>query len=189
MRAVGRTVQPGHSLRPARQADRQRDAAGTSVNYTWGGGGGNGRAVSTYHVCFDNSCSDMAAGSKSVSYGYNQTHTITAYVVDTAGQQSASVSASATTVSQPATVSVARGNNEAGSASAGGACAGNPACFNFHVTVSGFPANTNLSYTCADNGGVWWTAGKDWSNAQIAPTATAARPSTPSASTPMTAPP
>ena len=141
--------------------------AGTSVNYSWGGGGGNGRAVSTYHVCFDNSCSDMAAGSKSVSYGYNQTHTITVYVVDAAGQQSASVSASATTVSQPATVSVARGNNEAGSASAGGACAGNPACFNFHVSVSGFPANTNLSYTCADNGGVWWTAGKDWSNAQI----------------------
>ncbi len=140
---------------------------GTSINYSWGGGGNNGRAVSTYHVCFDNSCSDMAAGSKSISYGYNQTHTITAYVIDAAGQQSAPASAQATTVPQPATVTVARGNNEAGAASAGGACAGNSGCYNFNVSVSGFPPNTNLSYTCADSGGVWWSASKDWNNAQV----------------------
>ena len=140
---------------------------GTSINYSWGGGGNNGRPVSTYYVCFDNSCGDMAAGSKSISYGYNQTHTITAYVVDSAEQQSPTASASATTVNQPATVTVQRGNNEAGSASAGGACAGNPGCINFNVSVSGFPANTNLSYTCADGGGVWWSASKGWNGGQV----------------------
>ena len=29
---------------------------GTSIAYSWGGGGGNGRPVSTYHVCFDGAC-------------------------------------------------------------------------------------------------------------------------------------
>ena len=142
-------------------------ASGTSISYSWGGGGGNGRPVSSYHVCFDGSCSDKAAGSTSISYGYNQTHTITAYAVDSAGQQSQTASASATTVNQPAAVSVARGNNEAGAASAGGACAGNPACFNFLVTVSAFPANTNLSYTCSDNGGQWWSDTRGWNGGQV----------------------
>jgi large repetitive protein len=142
--------------------------SGTSINYSWGGGGGNGRPVSTYHVCFDSSCSDMAAGSTSTSYGYNQTHKISVYVVDTAGQQSQTVSQSATTANQPAAVSVTRGNNEAGSPQYGGACANNPACFNFLVTVSGFPANTGLSYTCADNGQVWWPSDtKGWNGGQI----------------------
>jgi hypothetical protein len=64
-------------------------------------------------------------------------------------------------------VSVARGNNEAGAASAGGACAGNPACFNFLVTVNAFPANTNLSYTCSDNGGQWWSDTRGWNGGQV----------------------
>jgi hypothetical protein len=109
----------------------------------------------------------MAAGSTSTSYGYNQTHKISVYVVDTAGQQSTTASASATTVNQPAAVSVTRGNNEAGSPQYGGACANNPACFNFLVTVSGFPANTGLSYTCADNGQVWWTDTRGWNGGQV----------------------
>jgi hypothetical protein len=36
-----------------------------------------------------------------------------------------------------------------------GTCSGKT-CFFFDVTATNFPAGTALSYTCADNGGVWW---------------------------------
>ena len=78
-------------------------ANGTSITYTtWSGGGMGGRAVDHYHVCFDGgSCEDTGAGSTTMSYGYSQTHSVTAYVVDAAGQQSATGSASAQTVAAP----------------------------------------------------------------------------------------
>ena len=129
-------------------------ASGTSINYSWGGGGGNGRDVSSYHVCFDGgSCIDTGAGTTSKSYGYSQTHTITAYAVDTAGQQSATASASATTAAAPMTVQVSQGPPR----SVPG-CQGTPPCYDVDITVSNAAPNTVLNYYCRDNGGQFWPA-------------------------------
>ncbi len=136
---------------------------GTSITYSWSGGGGNGRPVSSYHVCIDGSCTDTAAGSTTKSYGYGQTGTITAYVVDSAGQQSTAASASATTPAAHPSVSVSRGSSQTAPI---GNC-GNPSiCARVHVTVSNFPAGALLYYACSDNGSQFWpsagTIDKDW---------------------------
>jgi hypothetical protein len=122
-------------------------ANGTSITYTWGGGGGNGRAVSSYYVCFDGgSCSTTGAGSTTKTYGYSQTHTITAYVTDAAGQQSSTASASATTQGAPAmSVSVAQGPGRTVSG-----CGTTPPCYDVIINVSNAPANTVLHYACFD---------------------------------------
>ena len=131
-------------------------ANGTSIAYSWGGGGGNGRPVSTYHVCFDGACSDMGAGSTTKSYGYGETHNITASAVDSAGQQSTTASASAATAAAPPTppgVSVSKGPARTSQI---GNCTNINICFAVHVTVSHFPAGAALRYACLSNGGQYW---------------------------------
>jgi hypothetical protein len=141
---------------------------GTSINYSWNGGGGNGRAVDHYHVCFDGgSCIDTAAGSTTTSYGYSQTHTITAYVIDAAGQQSATSSASATTVAAPAmTVSVSQGGGRIVSG-----CGSTPPCYQVNVSVSHAAPGATLNYACYDVGVQFWPASgtidRDWSGALV----------------------
>ena len=124
-------------------------ASATSVTYSWGGGGGNGRPVTAYHVCFDGSCSNMAAGDITKSYGYGQTHTMTATAIDSAGQQSQTVTASATTTANPMTVTLRQG-----SVGGGGIY---PSCQNENchwviVIVTHAPPNATLEYTCYNNG-------------------------------------
>jgi hypothetical protein len=81
-------------------------ADGTSITYSWSGGGDNGRPVSSYRVCFDaSSCTRTRAGSITEFYGQSQTHTITVSAIDSAGQHSATASASATTATAPSTTS------------------------------------------------------------------------------------
>jgi hypothetical protein len=130
---------------------------GTSITFSWSGGGGNGRPVSTYHVCFDGGgCMDTGAGSTTKSYGYNQAHTVTAYVVDTAGQQSATATKSATTVAappSPPSVSVSKGPAKT---SAVGNCTNISICFEVAVTVSHFPAGATLRYACSGDGQPFW---------------------------------
>ncbi len=76
--------------------------SGNSIVYDWSGGGNNGRPVATYHVCFDSSCSNYGTGgSNTIGYTCATSHTITAYVVDSAGQQSPTASASASTAACP----------------------------------------------------------------------------------------
>ena len=143
-------------------------ANGTSITYNWGGGGGGGRGVTTYHVCIDGGCTNYSgSGTSTVGYGYSQTHTITAYVVDSAGQQSGTSSASATTVSAQPTVSVTKGNYEVGSTKAGGACAGNSSCYDFYVSVANFTVGATLTYSCIDGTDNWWTATQSWSGSTV----------------------
>ena len=128
-------------------------ANGTSITYNWGGGGGGGRGVTTYHVCIDGGCTNYSgSGTSTVGYGYSQTHTITAYVVDSAGQQSGTSSASATTGPPPAnpTVAISQGPHEAVS----GCSTSN--CYAVNVTVSNFPAGADLQYYCSSNGAQYW---------------------------------
>ncbi len=127
---------------------------GTSITYSWSGGGGNGRPVSTYHVCFDGgSCENTGAGSTTIGYGNSQTHTVTAYVVDSAGQDSSTATASATTVAASPSVSVSRGPSET---SQTGDCTNASVCYAVDFTVSNFPAGATLRYACSDNGGQFW---------------------------------
>jgi hypothetical protein len=61
---------------------------GETVTFTWSGGGGNGRAVVSYHVCVtDLTCQDSpAAGSVSHTYGLSAPWTFTVSATDSAGQ-------------------------------------------------------------------------------------------------------
>lgn len=129
-------------------------ASGTSITFSWSGGGGNGRPVASYHVCFDGgSCVNTGAGSTTKSYGYSQTHTVTAYVVDTAGQQSTTASASATTVAAPMSVSLSRGP----SGTYNPTCTNPSICAYVDVTVTHAAPNTTMNYYCADNvSGQFW---------------------------------
>ena len=127
-------------------------ANGTSITFSWSGGGGGGRPISTYHVCIDSNCANYSGpGSNTVSYGYAQTHTITAYVVDSAGQQSGTSSASATTAAAPpATVTVSPGSQKSVSG-----CTGSN-CYVVNVSVANFPATTTLQYYCSSTGSQYW---------------------------------
>lgn len=141
---------------------------GESIVFSWGGGGGNGRAVDHYYVCFDGgSCIDTAAGSTTKSYGYSQTHTVTAYVVDTAGQQSATASASATTVAAPAmTVTLSEGPGEDVTG-----CTDTSICKAVDVAVTNAPAGATMNYACYDNGVQFWptsgTTDENWNGAVV----------------------
>ena len=127
---------------------------GTSITFSWSGGGGNGRPVSSYYVCFDGgSCESTGANSVTKSYGNSQTHTVTAYVVDSAGQQSSTANASATTVAASPSVKVVEGPSETSQI---GNCTTASICHAVDFTVSNFPAGATLRYACSDNGGQFW---------------------------------
>ena len=87
--------------------------SGTSIVYSWSGGGNNGRPVSSYHICIDSlsSCTDYTTpGSTSVPYGCGSaSHAIIGSVVDTTGQSSTTSSSSASTVACQGTVTVTWG--------------------------------------------------------------------------------
>ena len=96
-------------------------ASGTSITYSWSGGGGSGLPVASYTLCIDGACSNVgaSAGSTTVAYACAQTHSATAYVTDTIGQNSAnSGPASATTNGCPA-ASISKGATYTGSCSSG----------------------------------------------------------------------
>ena len=143
--------------------------SGTSITYSWSGGGGNGRPVGHYHVCFSGgSCEDTGAGSTTIQYGYSQTHTVSAYVVDTAGQQSGTAtSPPATTVSAPSmSVSVSQGPHETVTG-----CTASY-CYSVDVTVANAAPNAVLNYACYDNGAKYWptsggTVDTNWSGAVV----------------------
>jgi hypothetical protein len=135
-------------------------ASGNNITFSWGGGGNNGRPVASYHVCFDSSCSTYSSGgSNTIGYGCQQTHTITAYVIDTAGQQSGTASANATTgTCTPSDPATANGNAFATAKAGGFVYAGevvngttysiNGACF----TSNDIPSNNGWWYRNAATG-------------------------------------
>jgi len=134
-------------------------ASGTTIAYTWSAQSDG--LTETLNVCIAGSCTNYPvpatggySGSFSATYGNSQTETITAHLTDTAGQSSGTASKSATTAAaaNPA-VSVTGENGSTTTAS--GTCSGKT-CYFFAVSASNFPANTGLSYTCSDSGGVYW---------------------------------
>jgi large repetitive protein len=149
-------------------------ANGTTIAYTWSAQSDG--LSETLQVCIGGACNNYTvpatggySGSSSATYGYSQSETITGHLTDTAGQSSGTASASATTAAPPPanpTVSVALGQHETGSVSAGGACAGNSNCVDFYVTPANFNAGATLTYSCIQ-GGTWWTASKSWSGGTV----------------------
>ena len=154
-------------------------ANGTTINYSWSAQSDG--LTETLNVCIAGSCTNYTvpatgnySGSSSATYGYSQTETITAHLTDTAGQSSATASASAKTADPPTpanpTVNVVPGNNEQvtdGTAP----CNDTTDCYNFNVSVANFPANTDVYYECSDSGGQYWptsgTIDRDWNGAVI----------------------
>lgn len=96
--------------------------SGNSIVYSWSGGGGQGLAIDHYELCPSNGgCMNEGPnpGSYSDNYGCGQSGSATAYVVDSSGQQSGSVSANSSTAACPAppppspSISVSWGPNPA----------------------------------------------------------------------------
>lgn len=118
-------------------------ANGTSITFSWSGGGNNGRPVASYTYCIDGACTTTpGAGSTTVTYACNQTHSIYATVTDTAGQTSApSATASATTAACAASqsISIAWGPYAA------------PYGKWLTITWTGFPVGS-ISWTCVEGG-------------------------------------
>jgi hypothetical protein len=71
--------------------------------FNWSGGGNNGRPVSTYYVSIDGGgyTSYSTSGGTTIGYGCGTGHSISAYVVDSMGDQSSTASASASTAPCP----------------------------------------------------------------------------------------
>jgi large repetitive protein len=149
--------------------------SGTTINYSWSAPSDG--LTETLNICIAGSCNNYTvpatggySGSSSANYGYSQTETITGHLTDTAGQSSATESASARTVDPPPpnqTVTVSQGNYETGSAQAGGACANNASCYDFYVQVANFNAGATLTYDCIDGTDDWWSATKSWSGGTV----------------------
>jgi len=146
--------------------------SGTSIVYSWSGGGNNGRPVADYQVCIDGNCTSRGAspGTTSVSYQCvappgTPPHSIYASVTDSAGQTSAnSATESASRLicpnPGPPTVSAsASGNNITWSWNGGGGsglpisyyelCVVNGSCSNVGpnpgLTTQGFACGTTHS--------------------------------------------
>ena len=149
-------------------------SSGTTINYSWSAPSDG--LTETLSICIAGSCTNYTvpatggySGSSSPTYGYSQKETITGHLTDTAGQSSATESASATTEAAPAnpTVNVARGNPE--KVSIGSApCTTTTECTNFLVTVANFPYNTDVYYECSDGSAQFWptsgTTDQGWNN-------------------------
>ena len=148
-------------------------ANGTSINYTWSAQSDG--LAETLNVCINGGCTNYNVpatggynGSSTSNVGYSATGTITAYLTDTAGQRApatGTVSATAKTAAPPQpTVSVAKGNIEQAST---GSCAVLTTCFNFHVSVTNYPAGATLTAACSDTSGVFSTSSKAWGGATV----------------------
>ena len=153
------------AARPITSPTVTATANGTTITYTWSAQSDG--VAETLQVCIAGACTSYPvpatggySGSTATTYGNGQTETITAHLTDTTGQSSATATASATTstvvTSPPPPASPAVSVSEGSSTTRGsGTCSG-VTCYFFNVTAASFPAGTTLSYTCADQGGVWW---------------------------------
>lgn len=132
---------------------------GNTVTYSWSGGGNEGLAVKTYTYCINGACNQTSGPSgTSASYACGQTETLTAYVTDTANQQSSTASTQASTSTCPPppqpTVTISWG----GSAPSGN-CGGDATCKYIEISVANFSPGT-YGVTYYDNhpdNGSWWT--------------------------------
>ena len=129
--------------------------SGTTITFSWSGGGGGGRPIANYQINIDGGgwqTVGASSGSQAHAYGYSQTHSVVARVVDSAGQTSGvSNTASATTPPAPPppkTVSVSYGGP--GSSSIG-TCGPSSGCHWVVVTFSNFPAGNHTVQCAADD--------------------------------------
>lgn len=126
-------------------------ANGNSINYSWSGGGNDGLSVASYTYCIDGSCNTVSGPSSTTgSYSCGQTHTLTAYVTDTAGQNSSTAAASASTAPCPQpNVTVAWGGRAPSSI-----CQGDTSCTYLTISWSNFSSGSH-TVTPLFDGGYW----------------------------------
>jgi large repetitive protein len=114
--------------------------SGNVVSYSWSGGGGNGRPVTSYHVCITaKGCTDGGAGSWSHDYGYSADWSISVSLVDSAGQSSTTVTRSGRTPAQQPQVAISKGAAHTTSYCTSSSCA--------YVVVVATNFAPNTSYT------------------------------------------
>jgi hypothetical protein len=132
---------------PPAKPNAAATANGNQITFTWSANGGNGRALAGYSVCIDGACTNQAAaGTKTVTYGYGETHTLSVTVTDSAGQKSPAANAQATTGAAPPpagppTLTISEGAD---------AMTRTPhENYYIHLAVTNFPANSVVTYSCA----------------------------------------
>jgi hypothetical protein len=131
-------------------------ASGTTITYSWSGGGGGGRPIANYQISIDGGGWQNVGpnpGSTSAGYGYSETHSVQARVVDTANQISdLSNTASARTVDAPPPpekILISKG----GPGSASGCPAG---CYYVNVSMSNFTSPRHLRICDSASGCSSW---------------------------------
>ncbi|KAA9106450.1 Ig-like domain-containing protein [Microbacterium rhizomatis] len=125
---------------------------GTSITVGWSMPGENGRAIVRLEINVDgNGWENVGAsgGSRQVGNGYSQGHSIQVRAIDSAGQTSATNSASATTSPPPQPVAI----TQKGPGRAPDGNCGNSSCAFFRLHVENFPAG-RYTLACSHQGDV-----------------------------------
>jgi hypothetical protein len=127
--------------------------SGNTVNYSWNGGGGNGRSIDHYYVCITGQgCSNRAAGSASQGYGYSTDWSISVYAVDTEGQNSGTVTRSGRTADAPPPASVTVSWGDPASSSI---CGGDTSCTYVTISWANFSSGNHTITPYYDGQGNW----------------------------------
>jgi hypothetical protein len=116
----------------------------TTITWSWGAVGGNGRPLARYEVRLDNNlvAQDLNT-SFSRSFGFSETHSLSVVAVNSAGVGSSPGGAQASTNPPPTQVTLSRGVSAVGATG----CSSS-GCSWFNIDGSGFTANATLPWEC-----------------------------------------
>jgi predicted CxxxxCH...CXXCH cytochrome family protein len=127
-------------------------ANGTQITFSWSGGGGSGRPVTSYNVCIDGTCTTQSGpGNVTNTYAYGQTHSVYASAIDSTGWSSQASSTASATTPPPPSPSVTIADSGIQRSATQGTCSASY-CHSIEVTASNFPPNVQLSYSCYASG-------------------------------------
>ncbi len=129
--------------------------SGQTITVSWSAPASNGRGISGYKITWSGG---GAVTTSSTSYAFkslawNTNYTFTVYTVDSLNEASSGVNTSAKTPAQPGpspSISVSPGAQYVGPG-----CSAN--CYWVFFTMSNFQPNTSYTFSCLDNGAVWWS--------------------------------
>jgi hypothetical protein len=125
--------------------------SGNTITWSWGGGGGSGLPIANYELCVDGNCSNVGSspGSSSPGFACGQTHTATAYVVDSMGQHSSNNPSNSQTTAACPIVTVSWGARADSSI-----CKGDPSCTYLVISWSNFGSGSH-TISPTSNGAYW----------------------------------
>jgi hypothetical protein len=129
---------------------------GNTITWSWSSPSGNGSPIANFKISLDGTPVVQALqNSYSGTFGCGQSHTLTVEAVNAGGAEGGVGSAGAPTTAcpPPPAVSITPGNASPACTSVGGSSG----CYWVHVTLTGFPPNSPITFMCIDRTGTFWT--------------------------------